>query len=198
MRRHAAECLRRAIAAGLTTSMDTGWDARGEWMRVLEPCLPGTGLLFVNEDEARMLTGASDFPAAARQLLAAGASTVVVKLAARGCAVFRGPRRAESAHDPKHPRPGVPDSLTGSRQIPEEESRFEVPGFDVPVVDTTGAGDCLVAGFLAALHHGAGLREAARFANAVAALSVTGLGAAQGLLGYAETLDWMASAAVRT
>ena len=187
MRRHAAECLRRAIAAGLTTSVDTGWDARGEWMGVLAACLPCTGLLFVNEDEARMLTGAPDYPAAARQLLEPGPSIVVVKRAARGCAVFRG----------SLPGPAISGWLGCSSHISEEESQFEVPAFDVPVMDTTGAGDCFVAGFLAALLRGTGLRAAARFANAVAALSVTGLGAAQGLRGYSETLDWMAAAGLR-
>ncbi len=56
-RAHAGETLRRARAAGLTTSLDTGWDARGQWMDVLGPCLPHLDLLFVNEDESRMLSG---------------------------------------------------------------------------------------------------------------------------------------------
>lgn len=57
MRIHGAEVLRRARAAGLTTSLDTNWDAEGKWMHSLRPCLEGLNILFMNEDEARMVTG---------------------------------------------------------------------------------------------------------------------------------------------
>ena len=50
---------------GLTTSLDTNWDPRGLWMRDLAPCLPGLDFLFMNEDEAQMVTGKSDAKQAA-------------------------------------------------------------------------------------------------------------------------------------
>jgi ribokinase len=43
---------------------------------------------------------------------------------------------------------------------------------DTPVVDTTGAGDALVAGLVAALMRGQEPRQAARFAVAAAAATV--------------------------
>ena len=58
---------------GLSTSLDTGWDSRGEWMRTLGPCLAHADLCFVNEDEARWLTGAEGHRQAARALRDAGA-----------------------------------------------------------------------------------------------------------------------------
>lgn len=64
------------------------------------------------------------------------------------------------------------------------------PGFDVPVVDTTGASDCFVGGFLAATLRGFSLLDAARFANAVGALSVQHLGGTTGLLGWDEPVEW--------
>lgn len=54
-------------------------------------------------------------------------------------------------------------------------------GYSVPVIDTTGAGDCFHAAFLYAHHYGYPLPEALQFANAAAALSVGSLGARGGL-----------------
>jgi Sugar kinases, ribokinase family len=166
LRTHAGETMRSARQAGLRTSLDTGWDAKGEWMKVIEPCLPHTEFLFMNEDEARRISGCSDAGSAARRFLEAGAGVAVVKLGAAGCSVF-----------------------TASEE-------FTVPGFRVDAVDTTGAGDCFVGGFLAGLYRGASLREAARLANAAGALSVTRLGATTGLLSYSETVSWMSRAAI--
>ena len=53
-----------------------------------------------------------------------------------------------------------------------------VGGFEVNVVDTTGAGDAFNAGLAVALAEGKALPEAIRFANAAAALSVTKPGTA--------------------
>jgi sugar/nucleoside kinase (ribokinase family) len=47
-----------------------------------------------------------------------------------------------------------------------------VPGFRVPVVDTTGAGDCFAAGFVHGVLSGWPPEQSARFANAVAAIKV--------------------------
>jgi len=65
------------------------------------------------------------------------------------------------------------------------------------VVDTTGAGDCFVGGFLAALSSGAAYPEAARFANAVGAMSVQTLGAINGVHTWAETEEWLRAAQLR-
>lgn len=161
MRGHAGRTLSNARAAGLTTSLDTGWDARGEWMSVAAPCLPGLDLLFANQDEARILSGLDQPDRAAEFFLARGVGVVVAKLGARGCAVFT------------------------------REGRCEVPGYDVPVVDTTGAGDCFVGAFLSAIQMGASHSDAATFANAVGALSIQSLGSTTGLRSREDTLDWM-------
>ncbi|RMG90237.1 MAG: hypothetical protein D6712_00185 [Chloroflexi bacterium] len=62
------------------------------------------------------------------------------------------------------------------------KEQFELPGFDVDAVDTTGAGDAFVAGLLVGiLEHWDGyllkMRDIVRFANAVGALTTTGRGA---------------------
>jgi sugar/nucleoside kinase (ribokinase family) len=160
LREHAAETLIRARRAQLTTSLDTNWDPQGRWMRDLMPCLPHLDFVFVNEDEARMLTGASSPSGAAGVLLSKGVQTVIVKLGSRGCAVHT------------------------------LDSAYDCPGFSVGAKDTTGAGDCFVAGFLAARLRGESLAEAGRFANAVAAKSVEKIGGAVGIPSYDQVKAW--------
>ncbi len=161
LRARGPETLIRARAAGLTTSFDTNWDPEGSWIKTLEPCLPYIDFLFMNEDEARMVTGLSDPASGARVVLEKGLQTSIVKLGASGCAIY-----------------------SGDREI-------LCPAFNVEAKDTTGAGDCFVAGFLAAVQRGGSLAEAGQFANAVAALSVQNIGAAEGVLPRAETEAWM-------
>ena len=65
-----------------------------------------------------------------------------------------------------------------------------VPSFHPKeVVDTTGAGDNFVGGFMAGLTEGMELWEAARYANAVAAVSVTKMGAVTALKDRAQVLE---------
>ena len=59
------------------------------------------------------------------------------------------------------------------------EERIEAPKVDA--VDTTGAGDCFNGVFAAALAEGSGAAEAARRAAAAASLSVTKVGAREGM-----------------
>ncbi len=160
LRSNGAGFLASARKAGLTTSLDTNWDTEGRWMADLGPCLEDLDYVFLNEDEARMATGKSHPAAAAEVLLGRGARTVVIKLGGRGCAVF-----------------------DGAREI-------RCPGYRVQVKDTTGAGDCYVAGFLAASLEGASLEEAGRFANACGALTVEQVGGANGVTSAEAVRQW--------
>lgn len=154
--------MQRAKAAGLTTSLDTGWDARGRWIEDIGPCLPYTDLFFLNDAEAGMLTGGIDnLDEAVNALRQLGATDMVIKTGPKGCVLYLG------------------------------SSKQAVPGYSVPAVDSTGSGDCFAGGFLAALARDQGYKDAAAFANAVGALNVQKLGAAQGVLPYEATLDWM-------
>ncbi|MEZ5400558.1 MAG: carbohydrate kinase family protein [Bryobacteraceae bacterium] len=163
LRRHSAAQMRRARYAGLTTSLDTGWATDGRWMETLETSLPLTDLLFVNEEEAHMITGRHDPAGIASTLRAHGATDIIVKLGARGCVVFAG----------------------------AEETAVEA--FPVPIVDTTGAGDCFAGGFFAALYRGYDYVRAARYGNAAGALSVSRLGAVKGIAGWDEMERWIST-----
>lgn len=161
LRRSLAEILEGARRAGLSTSLDAGWDSAGRWMEDLRQALPFTDIFFANELEAQMISGTKNPATAAQKLLDAGCYAVVIKLGRSGCWVQVG------------------------------DTTWCVPAFEVPVRDTTGAGDAFVGGFLASLYRGKSWREAARFANAVGALSVQKVGATVGLLSYEETIKWM-------
>jgi 2-dehydro-3-deoxygluconokinase len=98
-------------------------------------------------DDARLLSGLDDPEAVLDWALATGARHVLLKMGAQGAMASDGARR----------------------------ERF--PGIAVDAVDTTGAGDCFCGAALARLAAGDTLWEAARYANAAAALSTTGFGA---------------------
>jgi len=161
LREQAPELLKSARAAGLRTSFDTNWDPRQRWLDTLEPCLPSVNLLFMNEVEAVRITGQTEPRLMARWAIARGVPTCVLKLGARGCAIYT------------------------------DDVEILCPAFEVEARDTTGAGDCFAGGFLSALHRGASLAEAGLFANAVAAMSVEQVGAVEGVRSAAETEAWM-------
>jgi ribokinase len=109
-------------------------------------------VLTPNETEAELLTGVAvtdvtAASAAADKLLSRGVLNVVITMGARGAFV----------------------AGTNGREL--------IPGFKANAVDATGAGDVFNGAIAVALAQGRTLAEAARFANAAAAISVTRLGA---------------------
>jgi sugar/nucleoside kinase (ribokinase family) len=81
-----ARILAEAKARGLTTSLDTVWDATGRWERVL-PMLPYVDLATPNLSEAQAITGETEPARAAQRLHELGAAEVVLKLGSDGCFV---------------------------------------------------------------------------------------------------------------
>lgn len=104
---------------------------------VLKPC----------KAAAREITGETDYPKIAKQLLALGPQVVAVTMGAEGCLVARA---SEMAH---------------------------VPAFQVKVCDSTGAGDAFMGGLSYGLLQGWDLQRVGVFANACAAICCTKVGA---------------------
>jgi ribokinase len=119
--------------------------------------LERTDLLFAPAAYAQAVTGAASPRAAVPALLEAGPSLVAVTAGAAGCVV--GARGGEL---------------------------LEVPGQAVPVLDTTGAGDCFAGAFLFGFVRGWTPAQCARLATLMAAHSVTAYGSRGRLLGAAE------------
>jgi sugar/nucleoside kinase (ribokinase family) len=78
---HFVPLLRAARRAGMSTSLDPGWDPRERWN--LEAIYPLLDLLLVNEVEAKALVRIAK-PAAAARKLAEEVTLVVVKTGAKG------------------------------------------------------------------------------------------------------------------
>ncbi|GIP40207.1 ribokinase [Paenibacillus sp. J31TS4] len=75
----------------------------------------------------------------------------------------------------------------------EGGEELTLPAYPIDVVDTTGAGDAFNAGLAVALSKGANVSEACRYANAVAALATTKLGAQTGMPTAEEVEEFVRS-----
>lgn len=127
-----------------------------------------TDVLTPNESEVRLLADLPDdapVAQAAELLLKRGATAVLVTLGAAGCALY-------CAH----------------------QAPVLLPGRRMDVADTIGAGDTFTGALAAALARGEPLPEGMAFANAAAALSVTGQGAIGGMPTLAQVRELMARA----
>lgn len=118
-------------------------------------------------EDLRALTGFDDPHRLVEWCHARGASTVVLKLGARGALA----------------------SAEGARTF--------IDAFAVQAVDATGAGDCFDAALLVRLGAGDRLADAARFACAAAALSTRGYGAVEPLPGSGEVMALMERGGLR-
>jgi sugar/nucleoside kinase (ribokinase family) len=149
---------------------------------VLGRVLGRTDWLTCNAREAAWLAGRDDPVAAARALAAGAPGGGPRHRAAGGPPAFRG----RGGVVVRTGAAGCLLALAGAESAP-----LLVPGFRVPVVDTNGAGDIHTGTFIAVLARGADAREAARTANAAAAISVTRRGPAAAPT-EAELADWLA------
>lgn len=150
----AVDLFQKARTHATSTAVDIG-PAIGEPARLAEllPLLTHTDYFLCNEYELQVCVGTRELAAGMNAIVEGGAGCVVIKRGAAGAAVLeRAP--GNSGREPT-PQP------------------VYVPGFAVPVHTTVGAGDSFNAGFLLAIQEGLPPAEAARFANAVAAILVS-------------------------
>ena len=159
--------LRRARDAGAITSMDVDYDSSGRWLETVAPYLEHLDLFLPSQDEAERITGERGHREMADFLLNRGVGTVVIKRAEKGCYL----------------------------RTPDEE--LTIPAYNVEPVDTTGAGDAFVGGFLTGLLKGWELKRCAELANACGACAVSALGATTGVRSLEETLAMIAECGMR-
>ena len=154
-----ANVLRKAKTLGITTSLDTAYDATGKWMEALEPCLPYIDIFMPSIVEAQYLTGLSE-SREITQFLRNNYNiyTIAIKMGENGSYV----------------------------STPEAE--HFAPAYPVNVVDATGAGDAYAAGFLAGTIMDWDLKATAELASATGAACVTAIGATAGIQNLEETL----------
>lgn len=155
--------LKKCKELGKVTALDTAWDSKGRWMKVLAPSMPYIDYFMPSYEEALELSGETDPERMADVFLALGPHTVVIKLGKDGCLIKT---KAGELH--------------------------RIPTFDrIKAVDTTGAGDSFCSGFLTGISKGWDLYTCGRFANAVGTHCVMAVGASTGIKSEAEILRFI-------
>lgn len=128
----------------------------------LKQSLPLIDYITPNEDEAKYYTGEETPEKMADVFLNYGVKNVIIKLGAKGCYY---------------------KTAGGSLQL---------PAYPVKAVDSTGAGDQFLAGFVSEILRGESAFTALSFANACGAICTTAVGAGTALQSRKQVLDWMA------
>ena len=198
-------------AAGVTTSVDMALPdpnseaGRVDWRAVLTIILPLTDIFMPSLEETTFMLDRTrfeqlnaahgwatvDMPLLRNltdELLAMGAAVVGLKLGEQGLYVRTTVNRARLAACGRA-TPADVDAWCG-REI-------HAPCFQVPVVGTTGAGDCTIAGFLAGLVKGLALEDAATAAVAVGAFNVESADATSGIPAWSAVDARMRGGAAR-
>ncbi|WP_049622149.1 carbohydrate kinase family protein [Frateuria defendens] len=159
------ELFARARRAGLTTSLDPGFDPAQCWRdEGFAALLEQVDVFLPNALEACAISG-EDTPARALHAFANGRTRTVVKCGGEGCIA-----------------------------LDEEGRTLAVPAFPVVAVDSTGAGDSFDAGFLHAWRRALPLRECLRWGSACGSLSTRGLGGTACQPGEADVRHLLAAA----
>jgi sugar/nucleoside kinase (ribokinase family) len=156
----AREVLKQAKSKGLMTTLDTVMNPRSRGWAGIAPALPYLDWALPSIEEAKALTGEEKALRQARRFQEAGAKNVAVKMGANGCLI-----------------------------VPHDDEPFHVAPLTVEAVDSLGAGDAWIGGFLTGLLHQWPLRKTALFANAVGACCVQSYGATAGVRTLEETLS---------
>jgi len=155
-----ANLFSKAKIAGAITSMDVTWDSSGKWLKRIDEALYYTDLFLPSLQEAKMISGADTYEEMEMFFKKYGLSILVVKLGEKGCFVT------------------------------DFHERHVIPAFYVEnVVDTTGAGDAFVSGFLTGVLHGMGIYKCGVLGNAVAANCVKEIGATTSNLCLDEIME---------
>ena len=141
--------------------MDVTSDTTGRWLSVIKPCLRYLNFFMPSYKEAKSITGKEKPEEIADFLQNEGVETVVVKLGKEGC------------------------------YVKGQGKGFYFPPYDVRVVDTTGAGDSFVAGFLTGLLQKWNLEKCTQFASVVSAHCIQQLGATTGIPGFDEVVKFI-------
>ena len=149
----------RARRMGLTTVLDVTADLNAGHMQMLLPVLPNVTLFIPSYDQICGLTGEKDPELAAKTIHLSGCGNVIIKLGSKGCVLVSG-----------------------------NETHF-APAYPSEAIDTTGAGDAFVAGFIAALARGKVMSESIRYGNAAGSVCVSHVGASGALKGFSQLAE---------
>lgn len=147
--------LKAAKERGVITSMDVNTDFTGRWNETICGCYPYLDYFMPSLEQAVLITKKDDVREMADFFLDRGVKTAVIKMGSKGC--------------------------YAKNQAGEA---FFCGCYQVPVVETTGAGDAFVSGFLTSVLRGKTLKECVIFGTACSAQVVQAVGATAGMKDY--------------
>jgi sugar/nucleoside kinase (ribokinase family) len=149
-----ARLFRKAKKRGCTTSMDVTWDVDGIWLDKIDEALRYTDFFLPSHYEARFITKKETPEEMAAFFAAYGIKRLVIKMGAQGCFCT------------------------------DFNKAWMEPAADVEtekVVDTTGAGDCFVAGFLLGTLRGLDFQSCTKLGSLLAGECIQSFGATAGI-----------------
>lgn len=157
-----SELFKRAKTLGAITSMDVTWDSTGKWLAKIEEALSYTDIFMPSFTEAKLISKKETPEEIAGFFEKYGIKTLAIKLGSKGCYV------------------------TDFR-----EGYYLKPFDKVKVVDTTGAGDAFVSGFLTGIVKGWDCYQCGVFGNAVAANCIMEIGATAGIKSFDKIMKFI-------
>ncbi|QIA63254.1 hypothetical protein GT360_06875 [Vibrio astriarenae] len=144
---------------GKMTSLDVGWDVQGRWLEKIESLLPSLTYFLPTLKEAQQIAQKISIEDCAAFFIRKGVEVVVINAGVEGAYVCEGER---------------------SYWVHGEPMR--------KIIDTTGAGDGFVSGFLAAIARGYSIFEAVNVANRAGAAVMQQYGSS-GAITHFEQVD---------
>lgn len=159
-----------AKARGIKTSFDVTYDDSGRWLEKIRPGLPYTDIFFASYEEGVSLSGGLTAPEdMAAFFKKEGIGSFVLKMGRDGC---------------------FATDYTTTVRMPTY--------VDLPVIDTTGAGDSFVAGYLFGMLRGFSIAECCVLGNMNGSLTVGSLGANTGCGTVAQFRDFLRTHGAQT
>lgn len=153
--------LKKAKEIGAVTIADLVLDRADSSLSEISTALKCLDYIVPSIDEARHFSGKSDCSDIADAFMVYGVRGVVIKLGAKGVYAKRG------------------------------AEEYTLPTFASRVVDTTGAGDNFMAGFISGLMRGCSLEECLRFGSGTAAISIGKVGATGAIHSLEQVQDFI-------
>ncbi|OPY85885.1 MAG: putative sugar kinase YdjH [Smithella sp. PtaU1.Bin162] len=129
--------------------------------RIFEEMLPYLDYVLPSLDDMRVIYPGRTASEIAGHIISLGCKNVVLKMGADGCLLVNG------------------------------KETFTIPSAVKKIVDTTGAGDCWDAGFIAGIANGLSFKDAAETGTATAAICIENIGGAVGIPPYEEIISEM-------
>ena len=154
-----ASALRKAKQVGAVTVADFVLSPHAAGLKSIAPLLELVDYAVPSKEEASAYAGSDNLDQIAEEFFGYGVKNILIKLGREG--VF----------------------------VRTPTDRFRIDVYPSSVVDTTGAGDSFMAGFISGLVRGEPLRRSAMIGAATASIAIQSIGATTGVSSFEQVMD---------